>query len=318
MSGLKQLRCRIKSIKSTQKITKAMQLVSASKRKKIKNKIANMQYYFHAINKIMNHIVSSDQLQESMQEARFFNKDLPHKPYCNTQCDDINPVSMNNIVFPETYEDKSNLLIIITSERGLCGGFNSSIIKKLKHDISQLERERKHFRLLIIGQRGYNQLKNKYTRHIDHYFHHEKENNEDLAFQIRQKILAMVTASKIISCYLYFNKCKNATTHTTIVQQLFPINTLMSYDSKSIQMIDYEYQGDGLISNMLSLYILGQINEALLQSRLDEEGLRITTMENATKNAKEMIDKLTLKLNRTRQSIITTELIEIIAGAEAA
>ncbi|MFV9930544.1 MAG: ATP synthase F1 subunit gamma [Rickettsia endosymbiont of Haemaphysalis japonica] len=322
MSNLKQLRTRIKSVKSTQKITKAMQLVSASKMAKIKSQIANSNFYIEAISKMMSAILSIDMYELSIEEQKFFN----------------------------TVPNKANLLIVMTSQRGLCGTFNYSIIKQVKNDIKELENKGEQIKLIIIGNKGYEALKRQYVNYIDSYFELPKIHDENLMLQVKQKIMSAVGNLEVSNCVIYFNKLKNAMTQIMTRQQILPIakyqddsmidNPIVNLvgfgykergakpinnrratsdivgESKSIDY-NYEYEGENLISNLINLYVNSQINYALLQSRASEEGARMTAMENATNNANDLISKLVLKLNRSRQAIITTELIEIIAGSEA-
>ncbi|WP_121543727.1 ATP synthase F1 subunit gamma [Candidatus Rickettsia colombianensi] len=287
MLNLKQLRTRIKSVKSTQKITKAMQLVSASKMAKIKSQIANSNFYIEAISKMMSAILSIDMYELSIEEQKFFN----------------------------TVPNKANLLIVMTSQRGLCGTFNYSIIKQVKNDIKELENKGEQIKLIIIGKKGYEALNRQYVNYIDSYFELPKIHDENLMLQVKQKIMSAVENLEVSNCVIYFNTFKNAMTQIMTKQQILPVEKYQ--DDSAVENDHYEYEGENLISNLINLYVNSQINYALLQSRVSEEGARMTAMENATNNANDLISKLVLKLNRSRQAIITTELIEIIAGSEA-
>ncbi|BBJ32261.1 ATP synthase gamma chain [Rickettsia asiatica] len=287
MSNLKQLRTRIKSVESTQKITRAMQLVSASKMAKIKSQIANSNFYIKAISKMMSAILSIDMYELSIEEQKFFN----------------------------TMPNKANLLIVMTSQRGLCGTFNYSIIKQVKNDIKELENKGEQIKLIIIGKKGYEALKRQYVNYIDSYFELPKIYDENLMLQVKQKIMSLVANLEVSNCVIYFNKFKNAMTQIMTRQQILPVEKYQ--DDSAVENDHFEYEGENLISNLINLYVNSQINYALLQSRASEEGARMTAMENATNNANNLISKLVLKLNRSRQAIITTELIEIIAGSEA-
>ncbi|WP_347939098.1 ATP synthase F1 subunit gamma [Rickettsia oklahomensis] len=287
MSNLKQLRTRIKSIKSIQKITKAMQLVSASKMTKIKSQIANSNFYIEAISKMMSAILSMDMYELSIEEQKFF----------------------------YAVPNKANLLIVITSQRGLCGTFNYSIIKQVKNDIKELENKGAQIKLIIIGKKGYEVLKRQYANYIDSYFDLPKIHDEQLILQVKQKIMSAAYNFEVSSCAIYFNKFKNAMTQIMTRQKILPVEKYQ--DDSTVKNDHYKYEGEKLISNLISLYVDAQINYALLQNRASEEGARMTAMGNATNSANDLISKLVLKLNRSRQAIITTELIEIIAGSEA-
>ena len=287
MSNLKQLRTRIKNIKSTQKLTKAMQLVSASKMAKIKNQIANSNFYIEAVSGMMSAILSIGMHELSIEGQKFFN----------------------------TVANKANLLIVMTSQRGLCGTFNYSIIKQVKNDVKELENKGEQIKLIIIGKKGYEALKRQYINYIDSYFELPKIHDENLILQVKQKIMLAVENLEVSNCVIYFNKFKNAMTQIVTRQQILPVEKY--HDDSAVENDHYEYEGGNLISNLINLYVNSQINYALLQSRASEEGAKMTAMENATNNANDLISKLVLKLNRSRQAIITTELIEIIAGSEA-
>lgn len=295
MSALKQLRSRIKSITTTQKITKAMQIVSATKFTKAKNQVKDSEDYMGILQGIMSSVASSNNLQDMpIEQKKFFSEGLLDQGDLNI--------------------NKSHLLIVVTSERGLCGAFNFLLSKQVKSDIANLENAGKQVRLIIIGKKGYDAFKGQYSHYIDDYYEFPKAHNNNLSFQIKEKLMEMVEDSRISNCQIYFNNCKNAMIQIPIKKQILPVEKQLCSNEK---YLSYEYEGEGLILHMINLYVSAQINYALLQNRASEEGARMTAMDNATKNAKELINKLTLKLNRSRQDMITKDLIEIIAGAEA-
>ena len=285
MAGLKQLRLRIRSIKSTQKITKAMQLVSATKFTKAKRLISDSENYIKVLRNIVANIGSSEDLSE--EERRLFVSDV----------------------------DAPHLLVLITSERGLCGAYNFLVIKQVQSYIANLEKMGKQVKLIIIGKKGYDVLKHNYSSYIDSYIAFPKSHSNNLSVQIKDKILTMIRNSEIGSCKIFFNKYKNSMTQIPTITQIVPVEKQDKPEQE--KYLSYEYERKGLISTIVDLYVGAQINYALLQSRASEEGARMTAMDNATKNAKELINKFTLKLNRSRQEFITKDLIEIIAGAEA-
>lgn len=295
MSGLKQLRSRIKSIKTTQKITKAMQIVSATKFTKAKNQVKDSEDYIGILQDIMSSVASSNNLQDlPIEQKKFFSEGLLDQGDLNI--------------------NKLHLLIVVTSERGLCGAFNFLLSKQVKSDIANLENAGKQVRLIIIGKKGYDAFKGQYSHYIDNYYEFPKAHNNNLLFQLKEKLMEMVEDFGISNCQIYFNNCKNAMIQIPTKKQILPIEKQLCSNEK---YLSYEYEGEGLILHMINLYVSAQINYALLQNRASEEGARMTAMDNATKNAKELINKLTLKLNRSRQDLITKDLIEIIAGAEA-
>ncbi|WP_316353824.1 ATP synthase F1 subunit gamma [Candidatus Trichorickettsia mobilis] len=287
MSGLKQLRTRLKSIKSTQKITKAMQLVAASKLKRARAHIIDADHYLELIVGTVQSIASNVDLLESLKEEKVF--------------------------FDTTDSEKPNLLVLITSERGLCGAFNSTVIKQVKQEIINLERHNQQIKLIIVGKKGYEALKNRYPKYIDSYLNVSKNNAELMQYQLQQKIMNFVRSNAVGNCYLFFNKFQNAMSYKIIKSQLFPI---VSGSYQPVDKLAHEYEGDKCISSAINLYVMGQLTYALVHSKASEEGARMTAMDGATKNANKIVNELTLKFNRTRQRIITKELIEIISGAE--
>ncbi len=288
MSGLKQLRNRVKSIKSTQKITKAMHVVAASKLKKVKEQAANMNEYSTVLGEIMHDIGTGGNLMElPVYERKFFSNKLKEMP---------------------------RLLVVMTSERGLCGAFNSAIIRKVKKDIQKLQKEGRAVKLLIVGKKGKDALRGEYAKIIEAYYYNIKGNTEAVSRKVKNKIIEMVENKQAGACYMYYNRFQNVMTQIVTKVQILPAK---STNNKKSAVFEYEYEGDGLVYDVINLYISGQVNYGLVQNKASEEGARMTAMDNATRNAGELIDKLTLKLNRSRQAIITTELTEIISGAEA-
>lgn len=288
MSNLKQLRNRIKSVRSTQKITKAMNMVAASKLRQVRNQINDSTNYVRVLNNALGVVCHKRDVYDI-------------------------PADMHKF-FQIKKSYKNILLVILSSERGLCGGFNNSIIKAAKEDIALFEKENKAIKLMIIGKKAYEAFKNsQYAKYVEAYINIAKENSEDIAICIRQKFVEMFQGGLIDACYLYFNEFKNAIKQSTSKMQILPINVsdIENHD------VNYGYDGEGMLLNMLNLYLLGAINLALIQNKASEEGARMIAMDHSTKNAAELINKLTLKFNGTRQAIITNELIEIISGAEA-
>lgn len=290
MSGLKQLRNRIKSIKSTQKLTKAMQMVSASKLKKVKDNLGNSNDYLSVLKEIMTDLAKTDIVKNlSPLEQKFFKNDN---------------------------EQKSHLLIVLTSERGLCGSFNSSIVKKVKNDITTFTTLGEKFKIIVIGKKGYDLLKNNFSKYIDSFFHLTKKDQNDLTKLINKKVFDLVGSDEVNNVSIYYNNFKNALTQVVTKEQILPL-TYADASLNNTDRVIYEYEGSGLLNNLIALYFQGELNYTFLQNMASEEGARMTAMDNATKNAGEIVDKLTLKMNRSRQAIITKELTEIIAGAES-
>ncbi len=312
MSGLKELRNRVASINSTRKITKAMQVVSAAKLKKSKDKAERLNYFSDELGVMMADIAkSANPIDLPENDKKFFDKGMCDLP---------------------------KLFVVMTSERGLCGGFNSQIVKAVKNDINQFQSEGRSVRLIVIGKKGHDALKAKYSDLIEKYFHLGKDDASYVSTSVRTSIIKMIESGKVGDCYLYYNKFKNAMTQVATRLQFLPASKNDSESHKSSdkslgaerfnnnsnssalnseQVHKYEYEGRGLVRDIINLYLDGRINYGLLQSKASEEGARMTAMDNATRNAGELIDKLKLQLNRSRQTSITTELTEIVSGAEA-
>lgn len=287
MSGLKQLRNRVKSINSTQKITRAMQVVSAAKLKKLKDQAEQLNDFSDVLANVMDDISAGGNLTDMPKNDRmFFSRDLMAK---------------------------ARLLVVMTTERGLCGGFNAQVIKRTKKDIAKFKADGEEVKLIIVGKKGYAALKNSYSEMICAHYHVGRDDIECVAMQVRNKIIELIENGEVGSCFMYYNRFKNAMTQIMTKLQILPAQRCKTKSEES----QYEYEGLGLVRDIINLYIGSQLNYGLLQSRASEEGARMTAMDNATRNAGELIDSLTLQLNRSRQAIITTELTEIISGAEA-
>ncbi len=287
MSNLKQLRNRVKSVKSTQKITKAMQVVSAAKLGKVKDKAEDLNNYSFVLADLMYDVtLALNGLELTENEMKFFKQED---------------------------ETKDQLMLVMTSERGLCGSFNSQIIKSVKRDIEDLKSRNINVRIIVVGKKGYDGLKAQYAELIDEYYNIHKENSLPITLQLVDKIVNLVQEEKIGSCYLYYNEFKNPLSQVMTKMRILPVDHETNTNDRSA----YEYEGLGLVDILVNLYITGLIKYGFLQNQASEEAARMTAMDNATRNAGELINSLTLELNRSRQAMITTELTEIISGAEA-
>lgn len=296
MSGLKHLRNRVKSVKSTQKITKAMQVVSAAKLRRIKDQAEALDDYSSVLMKMMNDIrLNINFIDLTPTDKKFFKEDIV---------------------------GKSCLFVVMTSERGLCGSFNSQIVKAVKRDIENFAKQDIKVKLIVIGKKGYDALKGNYSDLIEEYYHITKDKFLPVALQIREKIIDLIAQDKIGGCYLYYNEFKNALTQIMTRVSVFPVEKVQieAGRQKNTEVLEnsrFEYEGSSLANTLINLYIAGLIKYGFLQNKASEEAARMTAMDSATRNAGELIGKLTLQLNRSRQAMITTELTEIISGAEA-
>jgi F-type H+-transporting ATPase subunit gamma len=289
MASLDDLKKRITSVKSTQKITKAMKMVAAAKLKRA---------------------------QESAEKGR---------PYSE---------KMNNVILnlSNGISDKSNapkllsgsgkeqihLCVVMTSDRGLCGGFNSNIIKKAKSYFAKLAQEGKELRIITVGSKGNDQLKRFYGDKIieNISFKNSKNANYFDADKVGKIIIEKFEKEEFDICTIFYNQFKNVITQIPQAQQIIPLNT-KDDENKSDEAYEFEPDEDEILSNLLPKNISTQIFKAMLENSASEQGARMSAMDNATRNAGEMVDKLTIEYNRSRQAAITKELIEIISGAES-
>ena len=293
MPSLDDLKKRIGSVKSTQKITKAMKMVAAAKLRRA---------------------------QESAESSR---------PYSDTMNDVIGSISKKVVstssgrnLLTGTGDDQVQLLILFTSERGLCGGFNSSITKKMREKIEDLKKLSKTVKVICIGKKGYDILKRKYSDLIVDVIDMKaiKSVSYQDAKDISQKIIKMYFDNEFDTCSIFYNKFKSVIDQIPTDQKILPIETEENNDidlKSSTSMLDFEPGETEILEELLPLNFAVQIFKALLESAASEQGARMSAMDNASRNASDMIDKLTLFYNRSRQAVITKELIEIISGAEA-
>ena len=290
MPSLKDLRNRIDSVKSTKKITQAMKMVAASKLKKAQSLAEKGRSYSSGLEDIVKGLVKSGGGSD-------------------------NPLLNNN--------DKisSSLIVIVSSDRGLCGGLNTNIVKATKNKIEELQKEGKSVSLICIGKKGYDLLS----------VNHEEKFNLDLNYKligemdyretqdVAEKLLEKIYKKDFQECYLFYNYFRSVISQEVKSDTLVPYSNRVTYeeDENKTKFFEYEPNEEDVLSKILPKNFIVQLFKAILESRASEQGARMTAMDNATRNAGDMIDSLSLKYNRQRQAIITKELIEIISGAEA-
>lgn len=297
MANLKELKTRIGSVKNTQKITRAMQMVAAAKLRKAQEAAEASRPYSDRLGAVIGN------LSASMTGTA----GGPELLIGNGKSDTV-------------------LLVVSTADRGLCGGFNTNIVRKAREEIVSLEREGKTVKLFLIGKKGYDQLNRLYSEQIVEFISlkEERKLHAGIAQNIGEKITAMFEAGEFDVCKLVFSNFVNVMTQEAVAKTLIPAIEGMSElpegdDSQDLDGAIYSYEPDeaGILKVLLPRNINAQIFAALLENQAGEMGSKMTAMDNATRNAGDMIDKLTLTFNRTRQAQITSELIEIISGAEA-
>jgi len=291
MPSLDDLKKRIKSVKSTQKITKAMKMVAAAKLRKA---------------------------QESAEKGRPFSE------------------KMNNIILnlSNSISDKDNapkllvgagkdtihLCVVITADRGLCGGFNTNICRKARNYFDKILKENKTLKIFTVGSKGYDQLKRIYGKYIIEKisFKGFKKVTYKEAEDVGKIIIKLFNESQFDVCKIFYNKFKNVITQIPQEQQLIPIESQKKEEEKiSDNFYEFEPEENEILNDLLPRNISTQIFKAFLENAASEQGSRMTAMDNATRNAGDLVDRLTINYNRSRQAAITKELIEIISGAES-
>jgi len=289
MASLDDLKKRIASVKSTQKITKAMKMVAAAKLRRAQESAERGRPYSEKMNNIILNLSSGISDKENAPK-----------------------------LLSGTGENKIHLCVVMTSDRGLCGGFNSNIIKKAKSYFSKILDEGKQLKIITVGSKGNDQLKRVYGDKIiqNISFKESKNANYFDADKVGRIIIEKFEAGEFDICTIFYNQFKNVITQLPQAQQIIPLNN-KEEENNSGGGYEFEPDEDEILSNLLPKNISTQIFKAMLENSASEQGSRMSAMDNATRNAGEMVDKLTIEYNRSRQAAITKELIEIISGAES-
>ena len=285
MPSLKDLRNRIGSVKSTKKITSAMKMVAAAKLKKAQDNAEKTRPYASNMHEIVESLTSSGVTQVKK--------------------------------FGTRNKDKKNILLIVCSaDRGLCGGFNGSIIKYTKKLSDELSKN-SNLSYVFVGKKAYQTLKRKYETSIVKFFTDiaNPSIKFELSSSVRDLVLELFLSNKIDECHLIYTEFKSAITQNVKSHKLLPIEN--SSESETSRTYEFEPSEENVLNEIIPRNIAIQIHSGLLENLASEQGSRMTAMDNATRNANDMIDNLTLLYNRSRQALITSELIEIISGAEA-
>ena len=293
MASLKFLRNRISSVKSTQKITKAMKMVAAAKLRKAQQNAENARPYSEKLNSIISNLKNSVTDMDSAPKLLVGNQ-----------------------------KNEIHLCVVLSSDRGLCGGFNTNICRKAKVYFEKILNEKKTLKIIVVGGKANDQLKRKYNQYIIDRItlKDEKVVSFSKAQEITDKILNLFTRNEFDICTLFYNQFKSVISQIPQAQQLIPVSIEQKLNQQTlVNNSEYEYEPDenDILENLLPKNIATQIYAALLENQASEQGSRMTAMDNATRNAGDLISKLTINYNRTRQAVITKELIEIISGAES-
>lgn len=296
MASLKELRNRIASVQATQKITRAMQMVAASKLRRAQEAAEAARPYADRMGAVLSNLAAGITDAESAPK-----------------------------LLAGTGADNTHLLIVATAERGLCGGFNSSIARLAREDARRLLAEGKTVQILCVGRKGYDVLKRDFDQELLEPISYQgmKSIGFAQAQEVADQVLADFDGGKFDVCTLYYSKFENVITQVPTGLQIIPAS-LEAEDgaedlSEALQgaAYDYEPEENDILDALLPRNIAVQILRALLENAASEQGARMSAMDNATRNAGDMIDSLSITYNRSRQAQITKELIEIISGAEA-
>lgn len=293
MPSLKDIRNRIASVKSTQKITSAMKMVAASKLRRAQEQAEAGRPYAERMGRMLSSLAA------------------------NVAGGPGGPRLMTG-----TGSDQTHLLVVMTGDRGLCGGFNSSVVRETRRAILRLQAEGKTVKLLTVGRKGRDLLRREFPALIVATF--EEVGKKKLSFadadKVTAKILELFDAGEFDVATIVYNKFKSAMTQIVTLQQVVPFAAPEAGNDTSTEagaVYEFEPSEEAILADLLPRNLAIQVYSALLESAASFFGAQMTAMDNATRNAGEMIKKYTLVYNRTRQASITKELIEIISGAEA-
>ncbi|MBB4657754.1 F0F1 ATP synthase subunit gamma [Parvularcula dongshanensis] len=291
MPSLKDLKDRITSVRSTQKITKAMQMVAAAKLRRAEEAATAARPYAQRIETVLGNLAAG-----------------------------LTPGAPGPKLLTGTGKDQVHLLVVATADRGLCGGFNSSIVRLARERIVSLQGQGKTVRLFTIGKKGRDQLKRLYGDLI--LEHYDTEGTKTVGFEqakdVADRLLALYEEGAFDVATIFYGRFQSVIAQVPTASQVIPAKPpARPQDAAPVAPYEYEPDEEAILTTLLPRYVAVQVFRALLENAASEQGARMSAMDNATRNAGEMIDTLNLQYNRARQAQITTELVEIIAGAES-
>lgn len=289
MASLKDIRMRIDSTKNTQQITKAMKLVSAAKLRKAQHNITNMRPYAVSLKNVISNIAATQKVTHPLM------------------------LKKSNV--------KNVLLVVLTSDRGLCGGFNSNIIKFADKYIAENKSQFEKIDFIFIGKRGADFFARKKIKAVENITKLDKDISYNLAKGVSEKLIAHFESGEYDEIRLVYNEFKSAISQKVVCETLLPVEFEKSSFENNLNQFStdmiFEPAPEVIIEDLLKKNFNLQVYRAMSESVASEHGARMTAMENASNNARDMISKLTLTYNKLRQEKITTELIEIVSGAES-
>jgi len=288
--SLKDLKNRIESVKSTRKITKAMQMVAAAKLRRAQDAAEQARPYTERFNAVMAGLASSVGGSDSAPK-----------------------------LLSGTGSDQTHLLVVMTAERGLCGGFNANIAKLAKQKADELVKAGKTVKIITVGKKGRDNMRRGYgdyfVAHVD--LSEVKRVGYANAQDIAKDILGRFDAGEFDVATIFYSRFESVISQVPTALQVIPASFEAGEEEGASTLYDYEPSEEAILADLLPRGVATQIFAALLENGASEQGARMSAMDNATRNAGDMIDKLTIEFNRSRQAVITNELIEIISGAEA-
>ncbi|NNF72877.1 MAG: F0F1 ATP synthase subunit gamma [Rhodobacteraceae bacterium] len=290
MPSLKDLKNRIESVKSTRKITKAMQMVAAAKLRRAQDAAEQARPYTERFNAVLGGLAASVGGSDSAPR-----------------------------LLSGTGKDDVHLLVVMTSERGLCGGFNSTIVRLAKLEVDKLKAAGKTVKIITVGKKGREQLRRDYSDHL--IAHVDLSDVKRIGYvnaaDIAKDLLTRFDEEEFDVATIFFNRFVSVISQEPTAQQIIPAAFEAPEDEGASTLYDYEPSEEEILADLLPRGVATQIFAALLENAASEQGARMSAMDNATRNAGDMIERLTIEFNRSRQAVITNELIEIISGAEA-
>ena len=290
MASLKELKGRINSVKSTQKITKAKQMVAAAKLRKAQANAEAARPYAARLADVMGSLASKVTVSASSPK-----------------------------LLAGTGKDQVHLLVVANSDKGLCGAFNSNIVKAARLTAKELEAAGKTVLFYLVGRKGRAVIRRAYPKAILASFDttEVREPGFTEAEKIGEELVALYAEGKFDLAHLFYSRFQSALAQVPTEQQIIPVPAPKAEAAETGAVVEYEPEEEAILAELLPRYLRTQLFGALLENQASEQGASMTAMDNATRNAGELIQKLTIQYNRSRQAAITTELIEIIAGAEA-
>ena len=301
MASLKAIRKRIASVKSTQKITRAMKMVAGARLNRAQQRITELRPYAVKTQEVLSEVVSHAQGGEQGEGSG--------GPGVAATGDLLHPLLVQR-------EERRVMLVVLTSDRGLCGAFNANLNKAAEREYRERTGRGQDVRVVVIGRKGRDYLQRRSIA-LNHMAGVWDKLGLDTARRVGEDILRPFLADDVDAIYLVYNEFKSAMTQKVVTERLLPVPLVSDTDEIDSGEFSFEPSRSALLEHLTPLYVEISILRALYESMASELGARMTAMDSATKNATEMIDKLTLEYNKARQAAITKELMEIIGGSEA-